>query len=79
MRDYLKEELTRVRRRPDHVGVAGALTRRSNARNYPVTFWRTKSGLEVDLVLADAVIAIEVKGSSRVDGRDLRALSAFTQ
>ena len=47
--------------------------------NYPVTFWRTKSGLEVDLVLADAVVAIEVKGSSRVDGRDLRALSAFAQ
>lgn len=43
----------------------------------PVTFWRTKSGLEVDFVLGDAEVAIEVKGTSRVDMRDLRGLAAF--
>ena len=45
--------------------------------HYPVHFWRTKSGLEVDFVLGDGQIAIEVKGSSRVEGRDLNGSKAF--
>ncbi len=45
--------------------------------HYPVHFWRTKSGLEVDFVLGDGQIAIEVKGSSRVEGKDLNGLKAF--
>lgn len=44
---------------------------------YPVYFWRTKSGLEVDFVLGDAEVAIEVKGTTRVDSADLRSLRAF--
>jgi predicted AAA+ superfamily ATPase len=44
---------------------------------YPVRFWRTKSGLEVDFILGDGEVAIEVKGSSRVERRDLTALRAF--
>jgi predicted AAA+ superfamily ATPase len=47
--------------------------------NYDVNFWRTKSGLEVDFVLGHGEVAIEVKGTSRVDNADLRPLMAFTQ
>jgi len=45
--------------------------------DYEISFWRTKSGLEVDFILGEGEIAIEVKGTSRVDSRDLRGLSAF--
>lgn len=45
--------------------------------HYSVDFWRTKSGLEVDFVLADGEVAIEVKGSSRIDRNDLKGLQAF--
>ena len=47
------------------------------ATDYPIHFWRTKSGLEVDFILGDAQIAIEVKGSDRVDNRDLTPFKAF--
>ncbi len=44
---------------------------------YPINFWRTKSGLEVDYVLAGGEVAIAVKGSARVSQRDLHALDSF--
>ena len=47
--------------------------------DYAVNFWRTKSGLEVDFVLGQGAVAIEVKGTSRVDNADLRPLKAFVQ
>ena len=40
-------------------------------------YWRTASGLEVDVVMGDMSVAVEVKGSARVhdgDGLGLRAL-----
>ena len=48
-----------------------------NELDYGINFWRTKSGLEVDFVLAAGEVAIEVKGATHVDGRDLRPLKAF--
>jgi len=45
--------------------------------NYDMHFWRTKSGLEVDFILGEGEVAIEVKGASRIDGRDLRGLAGF--
>lgn len=45
--------------------------------NYDINFWRTKTGLEVDFVLAGGEIAIEVKGARRVDKTDLKALREF--
>ena len=45
--------------------------------DYPVHFWRTKTGLEVDFVLGGGQVAIEVKGASRVDPRELRGLESF--
>jgi len=50
-----------------------------SALEYEINFWRTKSGMEVDFILGKGEIAIEVKGSSRVDNRDLKSLSAFIQ
>ena len=47
--------------------------------DYDVNFWRTKSGLEVDFILGQGEVAIEVKGTSRVDHADLRPLKAFIQ
>ncbi|MGD9078971.1 MAG: AAA family ATPase [Desulfobacterales bacterium] len=44
---------------------------------FKINFWRTKSGLEVDFVLGHGEVAIEVKGRSRVDTRDLRSLRTF--
>jgi len=46
---------------------------------YGVHFWRTKSGLEVDFVLGEAEVAVEVKGTSRVDPSDFRSLRAFAE
>jgi predicted AAA+ superfamily ATPase len=47
--------------------------------NYDINFWRTKSGLEVDFILGRGEVAIEVKGTSRVDNRDFNALGTFIQ
>ena len=44
---------------------------------YDIHFWRTKGGAEVDFVLGGGEVAIEVKGTSRVDDRDLRSLRLF--
>jgi len=50
-----------------------------NELDYPINFWRTKSGLEVDFVLGGGEVAIEVKGTARVEKRDLRPLTAFIE
>jgi len=47
--------------------------------DFEVNFWRTKSGLEVDFVLGRGEVALEIKGTSRVDQRDLRSLMAFAK
>ena len=44
---------------------------------YDIRYWRTKSGLEVDFILGDGEVALEVKGSSRIDDREFRALASF--
>ena len=46
---------------------------------YEINFWRTKSGMEVDFILGKGEIAVEIKGSSRVDNRYLKPLSAFME
>ncbi len=47
--------------------------------DYEINFWRTKSGQEVDFVLGGGEIAIEVKGSSRLDKRDLTSIKVFIE
>ncbi len=64
----------------EHFVLMELLAHRSYADlNYPISFWRTKTGLEVDFVLGDGEVALEVKGASRVDSRDLRPLQAFIE
>jgi predicted AAA+ superfamily ATPase len=47
--------------------------------DYAINFWRTKSGLEVDFVLADGELALEVKGAGSVANKELKALAAFAE
>ncbi|MDD5422267.1 MAG: AAA family ATPase [Candidatus Omnitrophota bacterium] len=48
-------------------------------RDFEMNFWRTKTGLEVDFVLGAGEVAVEIKGTERVDGKDLAGLTAFTE
>ena len=44
-----------------------------------VSYWRTKTGEEVDFILDNGRIAIEIKSTERVDRRDLKGLRAFVE
>ena len=46
--------------------------------DFPITFWRTASGAEVDLILGDAEIAIEVKSSENA-GDKTKGLHLFQE
>lgn len=46
--------------------------------NYPVTYWRTASGSEVDFILGDHEVAIEVKGREALR-TDLAGLRRFQE
>lgn len=48
-------------------------------KNFPINFWRTKTGVEVDFVLGQGEAAIEIKGASRVDKQDTHGLEAFIE
>lgn len=48
-------------------------------KDFAINFWRTKSGLEVDFVLGMGEVAIEIKGSARIDKKDMNGLEAFNQ
>ena len=45
--------------------------------NYPIAYWKTASGFEVDFVLGDHEIAIEVKSSSSANDNHLKGLRRF--
>ena len=62
----------------EHFILMEILAHRSyNSLDYDVKFWRTKSGLEVDFVLGQGGVAIEVKGTARIDNTDVRSLQEF--
>lgn len=44
-----------------------------------ITYWRTKTGLEVDFILGDAKVAVEVKISEQVHLQDLKGLISFCE
>lgn len=46
--------------------------------NYPISYWRTASQLEVDFVLGDHEVAIEVKSSNMATLRHLKGLKCFS-
>jgi predicted AAA+ superfamily ATPase len=50
-----------------------------SGRAYPVSYWRTSSGFEVDFVLGDHEVAVEVKATESSHGRHLRGLKAFRE
>lgn len=45
--------------------------------DFPINFWRTKTGLEIDFILGAGEVALEVKGGMRVDSRDMHGSLAF--
>ena len=46
---------------------------------YPISYWRTASGFEVDLILGDLDAAIEIKSTSLVNKNHLKGIRAFKQ
>ena len=50
-----------------------------NDLDFSISYWRTKSDLEVDFILGDGEVAIEVKISNHVERKDLRGLEAFVE
>jgi len=48
-------------------------------KRYEITYWRTKTGLEVDFIIGNAKIAIEIKSSAQVHQEDLKGLIAFCE
>ncbi len=52
--------------------------RHYSQKDFPVSFWRTASGSEVDLILGDAEVAIEIKSSEHADVRQ-KGLHLFNE
>lgn len=50
-----------------------------NDCDFNIHYWRTKTGLEVDFVLADGNVAVEVKISDKIRKQDLNGLLAFAK
>ncbi len=48
-------------------------------KNFEINYWRTKTGQEVDFILAGGEVAIEVKGGSRLDSTDMRGIRSFVE
>jgi predicted AAA+ superfamily ATPase len=46
---------------------------------YPLTYWRTTSGFEVDFVLGDHEVAVEVKSTESARNSHLKGLRAFRE
>ncbi|MBX3486951.1 MAG: DUF4143 domain-containing protein [Candidatus Paracaedibacteraceae bacterium] len=50
-----------------------------NHKQIDIKYWRTKTGLEVDFILARGTIAIEAKISSPIERRDIKGIVAFSK
>ncbi|MBN1307314.1 MAG: ATP-binding protein [Chitinispirillaceae bacterium] len=46
---------------------------------YPITYWRTSSGFEVDFILGSHEVAVEVKSSQQIRPRHLSGMRAFRE
>lgn len=49
-----------------------------SGKDFPINYWRTKTGLEVDFILGRGHTAIEVKGSRIVRQSDMKSINAFS-
>jgi uncharacterized protein len=47
--------------------------------NYPIAYWKTASGFEVDFVLGKNEIAVEVKGTDMVANKHMKGIRAFKE
>lgn len=47
--------------------------------HYPISYWRTKSQLEIDFVLGGGEVALEIKGVEEAAPQHLRGLQAFSE
>ena len=47
--------------------------------NYPISYWRTASQIEIDFVLGDHEVAIEVKATENANARHLKGLKSFAE
>jgi predicted AAA+ superfamily ATPase len=47
--------------------------------NYPIAYWKTASGFEVDFVLGEHEIAVEVKSTDMVTNKQLKGIRAFKE
>jgi predicted AAA+ superfamily ATPase len=52
---------------------------RYSEKFYPITFWKTTSGFEVDFILGEGEIALEIKSSAEVKSRHQKGLKAFKE
>lgn len=50
-----------------------------SGKGYPISYWHSASGFEVDFILGKHEIAVEVKGSSEVQSHHLKGLKAFSE
>lgn len=50
-----------------------------SGKNYPISYWRSVSGFEVDFVLGKNDVAVEIKGTAEVQPHHLRGLKAFSE
>ena len=54
-------------------------TAKYSDKNFPVSYWRTASQIEVDFILGDNEAAIEVKSSNMVNSYQLKGLKSFAE
>src|SRR5450759_1680859 len=47
--------------------------------NYPISYWRTTSQIEVDFILGENEVTIETKSTSMVNPRHLKGLKSFAE
>lgn len=47
--------------------------------NYSISYYRTKTGMEVDFILGNGEIAIEIKGGTEIRSQDLKSLESFQE
>ena len=47
--------------------------------NYPISYWRTTSQIEVDFILGENEVTIETKSTSMVNHRHLKGLKSFAE
>lgn len=48
-----------------------------SGKDFPVSYWRTTSQLEVDFILGDHEVALEIKGTPAVKDKHFKGLKAF--